>query len=256
MQLSRLNAVLQAALACACALLLLACGTAAAQPVWPAVNLPSDAAVFPVGGQMMVGGLPVRMQSFLLRKSPVEAADWFRRSLGKPLMEDMVGDKLVLGRGEGRFYISVQLEVASADGKSTRGTVAVSDLQEAAEKRDSTKALNDRLLSRLPGGTKLLSQMSSNDLGKLSSYVVAENGHSETLNRDRLVETMRADGYALEREGRLDEPAAKALPDPMRRGRTLFFKGAGKEALAVIRASGNGNTSIVLNTVTTMERVK
>ena len=236
--------------------LALACGGAvSAEPAWPSVKLPPEANSFPVGEQMTVNGLPMRIHGFVLRKAPLETAEWFRKSMGKPLMENNVGNKLVLGRGEGSFYVSVQLESAGADGKSTRGTVAVSDLKGAQERRHGTAAVNARLLGRMPFGTKLLNQMSSRDQGKLATYVLAENGHSEELNRNRLVESLRAEGLALEREARLDRQSG-ALPEAMRHGRTLFFKGAGKEAMAVIRPAGAGKTSIVLNTVTIMEHVK
>ncbi len=205
---------------------------------------------------MVVSGMPMRIQGFVLRQDPLAAADWFRKSMGSPLMEDVIGNKLILGRGEGNFYITVQLEPAGPDGKSTRGTVAVTNLKASQEKYADTVAVNARLLSRLPGGSRLLNQVSSSDHGKMSSYVVAENGHSETLNRDRLVESLRADGYTLERETRLDQKSASALPDPIRKGRSLFFRGVGKEAIVVIQPSGAGKTAIVFNTVTTMERVK
>lgn len=251
-----LRAVLPRLLVCASLVMGSACGPAAAATVWPTVKLPPAAEVFPVGEQMVVNGLPMRMQGFVLRMQPEEAAEWFRRNMGKPLMEDVVGDKLVLGRPEGNFYLTVQLQMAGSDNKGVRGTIAVSDLKGAHDRRDESAAANARMLGRLPGGTKVLNQMSSSDGGKFASYVVAENGHSETLNRNRLVDNLRSEGYHLERENALDQPSAKGLPDPLRRGRTLLFKGKGKEATAVIRAHGNGQTSIVLNTVTTMERVK
>ncbi|QNA88719.1 hypothetical protein G4G28_09840 [Massilia sp. Dwa41.01b] len=228
----------------------------AAAPAWPTVKLPPAAETFPIGEQMIVNGMPMRMQGFVLHMEPKEALTWFRRNMGKPLMEDLVDDKLVLGRAEGDFYMTVQLEPAGPGGKGVRGTVAVTDLKGAHDRRDENAAANARMLNRLPGGTKLLNQMSSSDGGKFAAYVVAENGHSETLNRNSLVDNLRREGFHLERDNPLDQPATKGLPDPLRRGRTLSFKGKGKEATAVIRANGNGQTSIVLNTVTTMERVK
>jgi hypothetical protein len=176
--------------------------------------------------------------------------------MGQPLMEDNVGNKLVLGRAEGTFYVSVQLEAAGPDGKSTRGMVMLSDLKGAHDRRDDTKAVTQRLLARLPSGTRMLNQMSSTDQGKLSSYVLAENGNSEMSNRNRLIDGLRAEGLTLERETLLDAKSAPSLPVEMLTGRTLFFKGSGKDAVVVIRPAGDGKTSIVINTVTTMEHIK
>jgi len=241
----------------ACAALLLASAAAAlAASAWPTVKLPDGAASFPVGEQMVVNGLPMRITGFVLRKPPLETAAWFRQNMGQPLVEDLVGNKLVLGRAEGDFYMTVQLETAGPDRNATRGTVAVTNVRAASERRDETAALSARMLGRLPGGSRLLNQTSSTDGGKLASYMVAENGHSEELNRRQLVDNLRAEGLTLEREAKLDPKTAPSMPLEMMRGRTLYFKGNGKEATAVIRPAGEGKTSIVLNTVTIMEVTK
>lgn len=237
-------------------LVVCASGGALAGVAWPKVKLPEGAASFPVGEQMTVNGMPMRIEGFVIRKAPLDTAQWFRQSMGKPLMENMVGNKLVLGRGEGKFYITVQLETAGPDGGSTRGTVAVTDVQGAHDHRDDTAALNARMLGRLPAGSRLLNQMSSSDYGKLASYFVAENGHSQELNRRQLIDNLRAEGLALERESKLDPKSAPSLPVEMMQGRTLYFKGNGKEATAVIRPGAEGKTNIVLNTVTIMQSVK
>ena len=59
-------------------------------------------------------------------------------------------------------------------------------------------------------------------------------------------------------ESRLANVATPAHPLPVgaQDGRTLWFKGAGKEAMAVICRSREGGTTIVLNTVIYMEHVK
>jgi len=241
--------------ACA-ALALLACANAAADAAWPSVKLPAGATSFPVGEQMNVNGMPMRIESFVIRKAPLETAEWFRQSMGKPLVENMVGNKLVLGRGESSFYITVQLQSAGPDGASTRGTVVVTDIKGGHARRADTAAASARLLGRLPNGSRLLNQMSSSDRGKLASYIVAENGHSEELNRSRLIDNLRAEGMSLEREAQLDPKSAPSLPMSKMQGRTLYFKGSGKEGTAVIRRGADGKTYVVLNTVTIMENVK
>jgi hypothetical protein len=86
---------------------------------------------------------------------------------------------------------------------------------------------------------------------------MAENGQSLQLNRDYLVEKLQAEGYVLEREARPDTARAPALPETLAAGRTLFFKGKNKEAMAVIRpAIKEGYTSIVIQTTNLVEAIK
>ncbi len=238
----------------ACALAL-AGACAQARNDWPKVALPDDAKVFPIGEQVAVNGMPMRMQGFVSKASPAESAAWFRRSLGKPLVENTVGKKLVLGRAQGPYYISVQLEALGPSHPGTRALVAVSDLTAAYERRDDTKAASERLLARLPAGTHLVSKMSSGDGGKSASYVVLTNSFELALNRERLIGMLREDGYALEREALADTPPGQPSQVGLDAGKTLFFKGAGKEAIAVISRDLSGKTTLVLNTVTFMEHL-
>ena len=101
-----------------------------------------------------------------------------------------------------------------------------------------------------------MSKMTSEDAGKVSIYLLVTNTQSESLNRDRLKSLMRDDGFKLEQEAVLDEKTAASLPAGQANGKTLFFKGPGKEAMATIYRDSNGNTAIVLNTITQMERFK
>ena len=111
-----------------------------------------------------------------------------------------------------------------------------------------------RLLDRLPAGSRITSQMTSEDAGRSAQHLVIVNHHSEDLNRDALRSLMRADGYQVEQEVTPD--AADAADAARRRsrsttqagGKTLYFNAPGKEAMAVIARNGD-NTSIVLNTV-------
>ena len=245
--------------ACVLAAALALAGACAAAPAasWPSVALPSGAKPFQIGEQLSVGGFPMRLQGFVTNTPPLETAAWFRRNLGKPLVEDVVQGKLVLGQARGGYYVSVMLEALPNGRAGTRGTVTVSDLKTAYDRRDATRAVNERLLARLPYGTRLVNQMTSTERGKATAYVMAENGQSLQLNRDYLVDKLQAEGYVLEREARPDTRQAPALPETLAAGRTLFFKGKNKEAMAVIRpAIKEGYTSIVIQTTNLVEAIK
>ncbi len=237
----------------AAAALLLAVGHALAQSTWPKVELPKDVSAFNVGELVTVNGLPMRMQAFDSVVKPGLLAERFRKSLGKPLVENVFSNKLILGRAEGEHYISVQLEPA---GTGTRGVIAVTQLKTAYANRSETRSDSERLLSRLPSGSRVISRMGSSDGGKLARHVLFTNTHNEDLNRDRLTDMMREDGMALEREASADNKAGHQSSAALLNGRILFFKGTGKEAMAVISRDGTGRTSVVLNTINFMEDFK
>jgi len=226
--------------------------SARAGSVWPGVDLPKDVSAYDIGQQVTVNGLPMRMRGFVSRGKPAQVAAWFHQSLGKHLVENTLANKLILGRPQGEYYISIQLEPI---GTGTRGLVAVSHLKAGYDNRADTQATTERLLSRLPSGSRLVSQMASSDGGKQSNYVVIANTYSEDVNRDRVVSMMHDDGLALEREALVDDSAGRPLPAAAN-GKTLFFKGAGKEAMAVICRGENGDVTVVLNTITFVEQFK
>lgn len=218
----------------------LACAAARAGAPWPAVALPEDASRYDIGQQMTVNGMPLRMQGFLSPSKPDAVAAWLRRQ-GKPLVQDRIGAKLVLGRVEGEFYVTVQLEEA---GSGTRGLVAVSHLKAGYEQYAAAREAAERLLQRLPAGSRLVSQMNSSDAGRVARHVVLANDQPVALNRDRLVALMREDGLQLQREAR---PVSGAD------GATLLFQGPAREANAIVSRGRDGVTTLVLHFSHSME---
>lgn len=226
---------------------------ALAQASWPTIALPKDVRAFDIGEQLTINGLPMRMQGFVSALKPVQLAEWFRQRMGKPLVENTLANKLILGRAQGEYYLTVQLEPAAT---GTRGIAAVSHLKAAYDERAENRASTEHWLSRFPAGSKLLSQMRSEDAGKVSTYLLVVNTQSGNLNRKRLKNLMRNDGFELEHEAMPDNKTGAALPEGIAHGKTLFFKGPGKEAMATIYRDNHGRTAIVLNTLTQMERFK
>lgn len=215
----------------------------------PAVDLPHDAQVFDVGRQLDVNGMPMQIRGFLSTAEPAQLAQWFRRQLGEPLVENTLAQTRILGRLQGEHYLTVQLEPA---GRGTRGLVAVTHLKTAHDNRDVSEAATKRWLARLPAGSRLLSQVSADDDGRVSRHVLFRNAHDEALNAARLRSLLTEEGYAFERE---IESASDPAPAPgAARGRTLYFRSPGKEAMATVYRDPGGETVVVLNTVTRMER--
>ena len=235
--------------------------SAAAQGAWPVIALPQETKPFELGGQISVNGMPMRMQGFVSGADPGRLAAWFRQSLGQPLVESALGPKIILGRLQGEYYVTVQLEPAAS---GTRGLIGMTDLKAAHANERATQAARARWLARLPSGSRLLSQMESDDAGKHGTHLVIVNQHGAQLNRDQLTSLMGDDGMALERAVGAGElagalagaPAGAPWRAPPANGTTLFYKGGGKEAMAVISRDASGQTTIVLNTGTRSERAK
>jgi hypothetical protein len=235
-------------------MLLLVTRFSLAQTDWPKIVLPKGVSVFDIGtGQTTVNGMPIRMQGFVSAHTPAQVAERFRQSMGKPLVENSVGNQLVLGRLQGEHYLTVQLEAAGA---GTRGLLTVTHLKAAYERQAETQADTERWLARLPSGSRMISRMSSRDGSKLANHLVIVNHYDEDLNRDRLTALMREDGLEPEREAVADNAAALRLPAATANGKALFFKGPGKEAMAVIYRDEMHRTAIVLNTNNLLERMK
>jgi hypothetical protein len=175
---------------------------------------------------------------------PVALAASFRQVLSKPLMEDRRGDILVLGRGEGRYYVTVQL---APFGSGTRGIIAVTRPPVNQEAPDDAITAR-RLLSALPPGSTLTSHTSSIDGETHAEHDAIINTHSIGINSDYVKRMLQADGFILERESG-PSTTMHARAHVAADARTLFFKRPGAEATAVLFSSDNGKSVIVLNRV-------
>ncbi|HJV76632.1 MAG TPA: hypothetical protein VJ654_20630 [Noviherbaspirillum sp.] len=208
-------------------------GNAFGASAWPTVNSPEPTVA--VAQQMTLNGIPMRIQAFASKRSIGDIVEFYRRDWGNKHVENKLKNVTVLGRATGEFYTTVQ--VTPAQGGS-RVVIAVSHLGGAATRAPVREF-------QAPITARLLSDMESSDAGKSSRHTVFTNNHSLELNRHRLIEVMEGKGYSLEQEGVADSA----------HGTALFFRGAGKEAIAVISRAGS-ETAVVLNTVTHLENSK
>src|SRR5689334_489354 len=83
---------------------------AATNDAWPQVLVPPQAETAGLGQEVVVNGTRARIRCFISRASPSELAAYFRKQLGQPVMEDRRDNKLILGRAEGQYYVTVQLD--------------------------------------------------------------------------------------------------------------------------------------------------
>lgn len=228
------------------ALVLMAPAWAAAP--WPRVPLPRQVEAFEVGKEMVVNGMPVRVQGFVSRAAPAELAASMRQLLGAPLMEDRHGTTLVLGRANGAYYITVQL---SPLGSGTRALVAVTKPPIGERPLEDSQSIR-RLMSAMPPGSTLASHTSSADEPTRADLSAVVNSHSIDINVEYVKRMLRADGFTLEREASPSQ-LASARTGLSRGARTMFFKRPGSEAIAVVTKNESGDSVIVLNRVNSAE---
>ncbi len=242
----------RARIALAAAMLLGSAASLADAP-WPVVAIPKGIEPFDMGGEMNVNGLPLRMRGLLSTKSPTQVAALLRTSLGPPLVEHAQGNKLVLGRGMGEFYATVQLEPS---GSGTRGLIAVTRLSAAIKEHTGLKEAGRHILSRFPAGSRLVSRTNSSDGKRRDEYLVLSNAHAPGLNIDNVKHLLAADGYSLERASAQGHTGNAAATRTGSGGTTLQFKRADGEAVAVVYRQAGGDTAVVLNTVTYLAPAK
>lgn len=255
--LRRVVAKLLAAVSMACTA---ATAQAAPQSGSPPVALPPGAISHDAGDALSMNGMPLRITVFTSTARPAALVQWFRASLGQPLTLDTIDGKTILGRQEGKQYITIQLQAA---GSGTRGLLAVGDIAGALRNRMQSQESEGRWATRLPVGTRILNRMQSRDGNRQSDYLVASNGHSEQVNVEALSALLGEDGLVLERDAPADPtavarssafaPLPAAAHPATGGGRTLFYRGRDKEAMAVIARDEQGNTALVISRIHTLE---
>ena len=210
---------------------------------WPGVSLPPGVRDFALGQDVSINGLPMRVRGFVSRQPAPQVVAWFRASLGMPLVENQLGGSVVLGRAQGRHYLTVQIEPA---GTGSRGLIAQTDLPAMLARRDEERALSERWLVRLPPGVRLQSLTRGQDGSRHSQYLVLDSMHPASASSDAIRSVLQQDGYVLERR----------VPGAGPPSETLYFRGPGQEAVAVIVANPDGSSAIVVNTVVMTERAQ
>ena len=208
--------------------------TAAPATAWPEVALPPGAQTFDVGRQLQINGLAMRVRGFLSPEPAARLVDWFRASLGQPLVEDRRGAATILGRPQGAFYLTVQIEPA---GSGARGLVALSDVPRMPAGRSEAHAQEARWHARLPAGMRILNLVRATDGGRMSEHLVLECAESLAASRQALTRLLQHEGYT---PGRI---VASAAPP----GAALYFHAPGREAMAVFTRSDERVTGIVLS---------
>ena len=197
---------------------------------WPQLPVPPHARIEPIGTEVRLNGMPMRMQRVLTAQAAAEVARHYRDAFGPRHAFERLPDRLVLSQGRGDYFITVSIRPLTPG--VTEALVSVADAREARQ------AVGRPLGFRLPADSAVLSDMESVDDGKRSRQLVLSNTHAipanlRAISRELALRGMRPDGPPLRTTGSVQ---------------AQLFKGDGREAqLTVFRR--DGGTRIVLTTI-------
>lgn len=197
---------------------------------WPQLPAPSNARIEPIGTEVRLNGVPMRMQRVLTSQPAAEVVRHYREAFGPRHATERLPDRLVLSQGREDHFITVSIRPLAPG--VTEALVSVADAREAG------RAAGRPLGFRLPADFAVLSDMESLDDGKRSRQLVLSNTHAiptnlQAISRELALRGMRPDG----------PPLRKTESEHVQ-----LFKGDGREAqLTVFRQ--DGGTRIVLTTI-------
>ena len=213
---------------------------------WPAFQVPPGASPFDVGGEVALNGVPTRMLGFLSSDPPEKLIDWYRTGTRGDWVQDDVGLTRILGHAEGHYYLTVQLTPVPG---GTRGVVSVADFQSGRAKQQRAGDAARWWLNRLPADTKVVSQIDSEDGGQSSLYMLLVNRNDLQTNIDYVNRAMLDDGLQPFKTKNQAPVAQLQDKGDATNSVALYFKGNGKDAVAVITRAEDGWTGVVINRV-------
>lgn len=222
----------------------------AAADGWPQLPAPPAVGQFNVGQEMTMNGVPVRMGGYVMDQDLAQVRNWYREHMPGQWVENRVGKKLVLGRREGDYFTTIDIEPMLGTVSTDYTRVVVATVRGGTEApgapgdwgADAVQALPPALQDwrrRLPMNTQVLSELRDRDDGKDSLLLTAVNRQGMALNEERLRNELEQMGFRLQN--------ADDSEDGSQRG--LFFEGQGGEAVVVLGRVADGTSSIFLNVV-------
>lgn len=206
---------------------------------WPTIEAPPGASVQWVGDDIVLNGVPMQIKAFSSGAVPEQVLAFYRGLWGggpRPPVENRVGEWSVIGRQVSDFYMTVQVKSGAETG--SEGFMGVSRLPQLREtpERDSD-------FPRL-GGTQVISDMKSRDIGKKAHTLIMQNGYSVQSNVQFYESAMPARGWKQTQSKEVDSGTAGRDG-----GFVLFFNRRKEACHIVVNRSSAGDTLVVVNMV-------
>lgn len=202
---------------------------------WPVIEPPPGANVEWVGDDMKLNGVPMQIRRFTSSMTVAEIMAFYRVRWKERIspVENTVGEWSVIGRQSGDFYLTVQ--VKQSDRGGSEGLLGVSRLPAFASGSGPT------FDARFPKmeGTEVVSDMDSNDKGKLGKTLILKNDYSVQSNASYYQSVLPAQGW------KRNESYGGMRGDK----HLLYFQRREEAANIVIAPHPDRGTAIVINVV-------
>lgn len=197
---------------------------------WPDVPKPEDMTVANVSKHIVFNGLDMRAQVFQSRLSEKEIIAFYRKTWGRRMVVNSLGDSKLIGHKQGDYYITVQI---SESGGGTKGQIGSMNIASAPDHISLGKGLPT------PMGAKVFNDISYPDDTVPARTVAMRDGLSPRQNASYFKERLLGQGW---------KPAAG---NQCRTGDSCvlrFTRGDSKMTLMVMKAtSGGGQSQVVIN---------
>lgn len=201
---------------------------------WPAMPLPPQSRVAWVGDDLTINGVATRIQSFSSDLDAAAVLAHFRAQWGADggkFVENRVNGWHVIGRREGNYYTTVQVNAGTASG--SQGYAAISEFP---DRRQVVVASNN---FPSPAGTEVLSDLRTNDPGKHATTLLLRSHQSVGGNVGFYRRALPAQGWR-----RLAIEAASQQGGQVQ---VMRFDRPGQAAQIVVQTDGKGGSLIAVN---------
>lgn len=199
---------------------------------WPTLSVPPNTKIESLGNDVRLNGIPMRISRLLSREPADSVAAFYRKALAPDYIErPLLGDRL-FSKGLGDYFLTVRIRQLGRD--VTETLISVSDA------RAAKNAGHRPLGFALPAETRVLSDMESEDSGKISRQLVLANQHAVHANIEFFSNVLAARGYKRESGGGHKNDNSEVL----------LFAGAQREARLVVSRTEAGS-NVVLTTLQT-----
>jgi hypothetical protein len=233
----------------------------AGQP-WPAFDWPEQTQPFVVGKEHRVNGVRMKFHGFISTLPADQLVNEFKRKLGSEVVENRLGNKVILGKKKDDFHIAIQVENLSSHGlteyggatpKGSKGFYSISDFKGSVKDKDLYMQERRRWLDQLPAGTRLINSVESLDPQMVSEQWTFSNRHGIAMNKKAFIEILKSKGYSVDKDS-LQQPSEKPVGraqalSQMKPSGAVFFSGPNKEATVVFSQMPNQDNMIVVTTI-------
>lgn len=151
-----------------------------------------------VASEMIVNGMPMRAFQFKTKEDEPHIVEFYQNEWGDEMTDVVFGSWRVLSHRENDYLMTVQIE--QGDYALTHGTMGITPTfgyveNSGIKMRKALKSIGAGF--PMLSGTKIISDIASNEMGKTSRTVMFSNKKSITRNLDYYIREMKNNGWVM-----------------------------------------------------------